>query len=209
MAKRDYGNSFPSVTQVLGVLRKIGLEIWFKNNTAQFCNEKSKKGKEIGTQIHECIQNHIDKQEVKLETQYAEEVTNALNSFMRFKKEHPEIKLKKAEIQITSEKYGYNGTLDCLGNNGKLVLVDWKTGECKERSEPKIYPEHIDQACAYVKAYNEEKKTNIKKAYVVVLAKDAISYGIREIEEQEIDESFENVFLSALKVYNYQKQKGR
>ena len=143
MAHRDYKKNYPSVTQIIGILRKIGLEIWFKNNTAEFCNAKSKKGKEIGIQIHEAIQAHIEEGKVKIETQYAEEVKNALDSFMKFKKEHLEIKLKKAEMQVVSEKHKYNGTLDCLGNDGALVLVDWKTGECKERTEPKIYPEHI------------------------------------------------------------------
>ena len=86
--RRDYGNDYPSVTQALGILRKIGLENWFKYNTAKFCNEESNKGKLIGTQIHEAIQSHIEKEEVKVETQYSEEVMNALNSFMLFKKEN-------------------------------------------------------------------------------------------------------------------------
>ena len=40
-----YTNKYPSVTTVLGVLRKLGLEMWFKNNTAQYCDEESRKGK--------------------------------------------------------------------------------------------------------------------------------------------------------------------
>ncbi len=49
MAKRDYDNSYSSVTQILGVLRKIGLEYWFKFNTAKFCDEESNRGKITGT----------------------------------------------------------------------------------------------------------------------------------------------------------------
>ena len=42
--RRQYNNDYGSVTQILNVLRKQGLENWFKYNTAQFCNEESKKG---------------------------------------------------------------------------------------------------------------------------------------------------------------------
>ena len=61
-----YDNKYPSVTQILCVLRKIGLEYWFKYNTAQFCDEESKRGIEVGTQIHEAIETHIRGKKVKV-----------------------------------------------------------------------------------------------------------------------------------------------
>lgn len=207
MGHRDYKKKYPSVTTILGILRKIGLEIWFKCNTAEFCDEKSRRGREIGKQIHEAIQSHIEEGKVKIETQYADEVKTALESFVKFKKEHPEIKLKKAEMQVTSEKHKYNGTLDCLGNDGIPVVVDWKTGECKGATEPKIYEEHIYQTAAYVSAYNEQEKKHIKKAYVVAFGKDAVGYNLRVVEETELGEAFNEVFLPALSIYNYQRGK--
>lgn len=205
MGHRDYKKGYPSVTTILGMLRKIGLEVWFKKNTAEFCDEKSRRGREIGIQIHEAIQAHIEEGKVKIETQYADEVKTALDSFMKFKKEHPEIKLKKAEMQVVSEKYKYNGTLDCLGNDGALAVVDWKTGECKEKMEPVIYDDNIYQVTAYVHGYNEQEKKNIQKAYIVVLAKDAVAYNLREVGRIELEKAFKRVFLPALSIYNYQK----
>src|SRR5487761_2567277 len=109
--RRDYQNDFPSVTQVLDVLRKIGLEFWFKKNTLEFITRESEKGKLVGTQIHEAIQSHIETDKIEIKTDYPDEVSNALKSFMLFKKEHPEIKLKRSEITLTSNEFGYNGTL--------------------------------------------------------------------------------------------------
>src|SRR3990167_1699138 len=86
MAKRNYDNDYPSVTTILGLLRKIGLEMWFKYNSAKFCDEKSNKGKLIGTQIHEAIQSYIETGTAKIETEYDKEVMNALNSFIAFLK---------------------------------------------------------------------------------------------------------------------------
>lgn len=208
MAKRDYQNDYPSVTQVLGILRKIGLENWFKFNTAAFCNEESRKGKEIGTAIHEAIQSHIEEKEVKIETQYGNEVMNALKGFMLFKKEHSEIKLKRSEMALTSLLFCFNGTMDVEGEIASVVVPgDWKTGKAKEADKPKIYDEHIYQVAAYLKMFNEVNKQNAKEAFIVVFAKDKVAYNYRLLTDKEINNAFSRVFLPCLSIYNYQKGK--
>lgn len=205
---RAYENSYPSVTQVLDVLRKIGLENWFKWNTPQFIKEASNKGKEIGTQIHNAIEAFILGQEVKVTTIYKNEVMNALNSFMLFRKEHPEITLQLSEVMMTSEQYKYNGTLDNISKIGdEVVVLDWKTGEAKAKERPDIYDEYVHQVSAYVMAYNEINHTDIKRAIIVSLAKDKVAYNYREITEKEIWESFSEVFLPALKIWYYKNKK--
>ena len=208
MANRNYQNDYPSVTQVLVILRKPGLENWFKYNSAQFCNAESSKGKQIGTEIHDAIQSHIEKREVKIETQYGEEVATALKSFMLFRKEHPEIKLIKSEIQLTSLIWGYNGTMDVSGRiEPDIVPGDWKSGKAKDEDKPKIYPEHIYQVASYLKVYNEVTHSEAKKAFIAVFAKDKVAYNYRLIEEQVINEVFDEVFLPCLKIHNYQRRK--
>ena len=213
LEKRSYKkkNAYPSVTQVLNVLRKAGLEYWFKINTAAFCDEKSAKGKEIGTQAHDAIQAHIEEREVKVETQYADEVMNALKSFMLFKKEHPEITLHKSEMEMTDEVHKYNGTLDvtaeiAIGDIAVVAVGDWKTGEAKDNPAPRVYDEHKAQLSAYIKAYNRINGQNVEKGFIVVLAKDKVAYALYVMEKDEIDAEFENVFLPALKISNYQRR---
>lgn len=206
--KRQYDNSYPSVTIVLGVLRKIGLEFWFKVNTAKFCDEESAKGKLIGTQIHEGIHSFIQTGEIKVKTEYSDEVTNALKGFVAFRKVHPEIKLTNSEIMMTSETYHYNGTLDCIAEeNGNLIILDWKTGNAKKKDKPDIYDEYKYQVAAYVKAYNEINKTNINRAIILSLAKDKIAYNEYPMDEREINDCFNEAFLPALKIWNYQNRK--
>ena len=205
--KRAYDNAYPSVTQVLDVLRKPGLEYWFKVNTPQYIEEKSARGKEIGTQIHQAIQDHIELREVKIETDYAVEVTNALKSFMLFKAEHPEILLHKSEMMLTHGVYKYNGTLDVRADMIDVpVIGDWKTGEAKLNDKPKVYDEHKTQLAAYIKAYNDVSKENIIRGFIVVMAKDKIAYDYYVMEAAEIDEQFNEVFLPALKISNYQRR---
>lgn len=208
MAKRDYQNEYPSVTEALGILRKIGLEEWFRIHTKKFCEEKSAKGKKIGTQIHKLIQDHIELNEMKIETQYPAEVTTAIKSFLLFKKEHPDIKFNLSEIAGTSEKYQYNFTVDCQVTwKGIEIIADWKSGECKKEDFPKIYDEHLYQVSAYVYGFNEIKKANIQQAFVVCFAKDKLAYTIRYLNKAEIDEYFNEAFLPALTIYKLQKRK--
>lgn len=207
-AKRNYQNNYPSVTTILGVLRKIGLEFWFKYNTAKFCDEKSERGKLIGTQIHEGIHSLIQTGEIRVKTEYSEEVTNALKGFVQFRKAHPEIKLVNSEIMMTSEAYKYNGTLDCIAEtNGELILMDWKTGEAKKKDKPDIYDEYKYQVAAYVYAYNEINKANIQKAIILSLAKDKVAYNEYTMQGMEIEDCFREAFLPTLKIWNYQNRK--
>ena len=205
--KRQYNNDYPSVTTILGVLRKIGLEMWFKFNTAAFCNAASEKGKLIGTQIHEAIENYIAKNKVEVSTEYAEEVTNALKGFMLFRKEHPEFFLEWSEEMLTSIIHGYNGTMDCRASkDGKVICFDWKTADAKKKDVPTIYDEYKAQVSAYVKAYNEVHNENCELAMIVCFAKDKIAYAMYTMEKEEIDGNFNEVFLPCLKIYNFQKR---
>ena len=205
-------SNLPHVTAVLGTLRKPGLEAWFKWNTAAFCDAESNRGKEIGKTIHQAIQQHIEDEEMKFETEYPDEVKNCLKGFFAFKKEYPKIKLKKAEMPIVSIKHGYCGTLDCIASeNGNLILIDWKSSKChvgekKETDIPKIYEEHEFQVSAYVMAYNEQEKANIEKAGILVLAKDKVTFNYMTLIKSALDERFVNVFLPALSIYNFQKK---
>ena len=212
--KKIYDNSYPSVTGVIDVLRKKGLEFYFKANLPEWLEAESKKNLSIGSTIHSLIQSHIEKEKIEIETEYLDEVKTALKSFFLFKKDFPQIKLKKAEISLTSEKWKYNGTCDCTGTEGtELLLVDWKTSKCdvgtkKEKEVPVIYPEHMYQAAAYVVAYNEQMKTNIERARIIAIAKDKICYNTIILLKKSMDEMFNEVFLPALRILSYQtKQK--
>lgn len=211
MAKkhRDYDNDYPSVTEILGVLRKIGLEMWFKHNTAAFCDEKSKRGREVGTQIHEAIQSYIETGLAKVETAYQEEVSNALKSFMSFKNSSPSIVLHRSELALTSLIHQFNGTIDCIGQiDGNPLLLDWKSSTLNKKGELDIYDEWRAQTSAYVHLYNEIFPDKaIDMAIIVVVAKDGISYLTYSLSRLEIDACFNEVFLPALKIWRFQHDK--
>lgn len=207
---RNYDNDFPSVTQLIGQLRAPALEYWFKIHTLKEINELSNRGKQIGTDTHLAIHYFIETGEAKIKTQYPEEVTNALKSFMLFRKERPEIVLKNAEIALTSQKYLFNGQLDCLAEKEKKDwLGDWKSQDIKDKDKPVIYDEAKIQVSAYCYLFNECRNKNIENAIIVALAKDKIAYNTYEMEKAEINGWFNEVFVPLLKIYNFRNKNGK
>lgn len=205
---RDYDNKYPSVTQILNVLRKPGLEQWFLSNTREYCNRMSKAGKQAGTDTHNAIQQYIENGIAKIESAYPDEVSNALNSFILFRKENPDILLSLSEVALTSEKYKYNGTIDAPH---PPMLGDWKTSNCKDKDKPDIYPEYKTQVAGYVYLWNENyPEKPIENAYIVALAKDKVAYNLYKMDRYEIEDEFNCMFLSSLTIWNYQhKKKGK
>ena len=204
--RRDYQNNYPSVTTVLSVLRARGLEEWFKRTPYDEILKQSARGKAIGTEIHSVIQSYIETGEAKIDTKYPEEVTNALKSFMKFRKDYPQIKLQRSEMALTSENYRFNGTIDCTADNGEILIADWKTGQAKDKESPAIYDEYKIQVSAYVYLHNETHEEKVNKAIIISVAKDKIGYEFYEMDMVEISDYFNEVFLPALKIYNYQRK---
>lgn len=210
MAKRkhrDYQNSYPSVTTIIGQLSSFALMHWFKITPYDEIIKQSARGKEIGKQMHECIQDFIETGTAKIETEYPQEITTALNSFQLFKKENPKYILKKSELALTSEKYNFNGQVDCICEvNGVLWIADWKSQNIKDKETPSTYDEYLTQVSAYVNLYNECMKENIENAVIVTLAKDKVAYKTYEMTKEEIDGHFNEIFLPLLKIWNYKNQ---
>lgn len=203
---RQYDNDYPSVTQILGVLRKIALERWFQYNDGKWCNKQSAIGRKVGTQIHDAIEQYITIGEAKVESEYKDEVMNALNSFINFRKDYPDVELRLSEVPLTSERHGYNGTID---SPNPPLLIDWKSGNCKDNDLPSIYDEHKYQVSAYVYLWEEINPNQpIEEAWIVCFAKDKVAYNVYIMTRQEIDDCFNKVFFPALTIYNYQKQGG-
>lgn len=191
---------YPSVTTILGILRKPGLEWWFKTHTAEWCDAESQKAKEIGNAIHEAIFNHIEKTGLDTDTNYPQEVQTCVESFLKFKSEYPQIVLHKSEQIVESKKYKYSGTLDCDGiEDGLPIILDWKTG----KEKLKIYDEAKYQAVAYACAKNEMDGTKIDRARVVCIGKDAVNYTTELVDGKDFKKCFK-IFKHLAAVYHLQ-----
>jgi ATP-dependent exoDNAse (exonuclease V) beta subunit len=185
MSKRDYNNDYASVTQIISMLTNYGLQSWFQRTPYNEIISESNKAKEIGTQIHDAIQDHINSQQVKLSTEYPQEVINIIKGFMQFKNDNPGIVFYNTETKLMSAKHRLNGTIDCIGIIGDThVLLDWKSARAGTKDVPDIYDSYLWQVSAYAVMLNEEMNIKVSKAMVVSFAKDKIAYNtIRKIDK--------------------------
>lgn len=202
MAKRKYDNKFPSVTGIISQLSSFGLMEWFKRTPYDQIIAEGKRAKEIGHDIHTAIQNYIETGNAAVDTSYPDEVVMALNSFVAFRKDFPAIKLMRSEKELTSLKHSYNGTIDCLGEG---ILLDWKSAKAGDKDKPAIYDEARIQCSAYVHLVNEMEGTNYDRAMIVSIAKDKVAYNTYEMNKEEIEGYFNNIFLPLLGIYNFKQ----
>lgn len=194
---------FHSVTQILGERRKIGLEFWYLYNTTEFCKAEGKKGREAGTAIHTLIEQHINGDEIKVDTPYMDEVTTGYKSFLLFKEEHPEYTFDETEVQLDCDEHKFSGKLDSFGKDKKdLTIFDWKGGQVK-KNKLTIYPSMVEQVCMYSVGAELQFKKKIKRAIVVMVARNEVRYALRVVERDEIQEVFEKVCLPAISIFNY------
>ena len=201
---RDYENKgLPSVTTIISQLSNYGLMEWFKRTPYDEIIRASRRGKQIGTDLHSAIENFINTGNAQVDTSYPDEILIALKSFVLFKKENPDVPLKISEKSLQSIKYQYNGTVDCLSDE---MVVDWKSSTCGEKDKPAIYDEAKIQVSAYCYLINEIEGTNFKKALIVSIAKDKIAYNTYKMDELEIRGYFNEIFLPLLGIYNFKKK---
>jgi hypothetical protein len=214
MPSRSYENYWPSVTEVLGLLRKPGLEQWFKNNTKEHCDKESQEAKDAGTSLHEsieyvikngCTQEAIAHEQMIYESNQLESPEGLISfrSFQRYLIDYPHYTYDECEIQLTSELYSYNGTIDCLGKSGNTipVIFDWKTGKAGKNQGPHIYDEYCIQAAAYAHLLEEMKGIKVEEAAIVSFAKDKLGYTVRTLNKRELFFLFDGLFLQVLAFY--------
>jgi len=106
---------YSSVTQILSERRKKNLEFWFLYNTPEFCKAEGTKGREAGTSIHKLIEQTIRGEDIEVDTEYEKEVTIGYESWLLFKKEHPEYTFEETEIQFDCDEHKFSGQIDCTG----------------------------------------------------------------------------------------------
>lgn len=115
-----------------------GSEIFELLEKARFNFRKvSQKALDIGSEVHNAIEMHLQNKAFKITTPQG---TQAYNAFLEWKKE---VDLKPISLEQTVWGDRWAGTLDFYGYyKDKLYVIDWKTSKA-------FYPEMRYQVAAY------------------------------------------------------------
>ena len=174
--------NYPSVTTVLGILKKEGLQKWrdsIGEKVAQWeMGRASRRGKATHTLVEQYIKNETPSiRDVlplglfKLLKPYVDQIDN----------------IHLLEAIMYSHKLTIAGQVDCVAEyNGKLSVIDFKTAN-KERQESWI-ENYFLQCTAYAIMYEEIFGTPIEQIVIMLASEDGTSQiFVKERKDYEQD----------------------
>ncbi len=199
------GSVVPSVTEILDVIPKPGLERWH-NWRGRMMIDTEVEVRSLaagGTLLHHAIECAI--RETKPDAAYVAEFAPAeqewarasYRQFLAWKKDHEVVPLLM-EHRMVSETMRCGGTLDLYAQvDGKFEIIDWK-------SSAKIRSSHLYQVAAY-RAMLEEEGTSVDEVRVLSFPRTGAKWS-----EYPLADTSEHlgVFLSALDLYRRLESKG-
>jgi hypothetical protein len=143
---------YPSVTQVINVLDKPGLCMWYgKLGTAE-CNKIKNEAAKFGTHVHTLIEHELTVAALPLDFEPTPEELACVTNFIEWYKTSNLTPISmEPEDAVISKTYGYQGTWDFIGRkDGTILVADWKTSN-------QLYDTVGLQLAAYAQLYGESQ----------------------------------------------------
>ena len=159
------GTRLPSVTTVLGWLKKDSLVEWRKKVGEEEANRISSKAARRGTKLHKVCENFLNNEEDYFGDSKDMGTLDLFNSIKPILEQNV-TDIYALEAPLYSEHLGLAGTVDCIAKwNGKRSAIDFKTAN-KTKREDWIHDYFMQCACYAVMF---EERTGISVPQLVVL----------------------------------------
>ena len=172
------GKAYPSITTVLSIRSKEGIEKWRESIGEKVANWEMGRAARRGKATHTLVEQYI-----KNETPSIRDVL-PLGLFRLLKPYLDQIdNIHCLETIMYSKKLTIAGQVDCIAEyNGKLAVIDFKTAN-KERKEDWI-ENYFLQTTAYSIMYEELFGKSIDQIVILLAAEDGtVQSYVREKKE--------------------------
>ena len=176
------GKNYPSVTTVLGIRKKEGLQKWRDAIGENVANWEMGRAARRGKAFHTLVEQYL-----KGETPSIRDVL-PIGLFKLMKPYIDQIdNIHLLEAIMYSPKLTIAGQVDCVAEyNGKLSVIDFKTAN-KERQESWI-ENYFLQCTAYAVMYEEIFDTPIEQIVIMLASEDGTSQiFVKERKDYEKD----------------------
>ena len=193
----------PAVSTILDIYQHPGLRNWYGRVGIVKAEQIRDQAGLWGSQAHSLIEYMMKGNKIDPATWAGipDPVKNSLRAWVRWL-QVTKFKPAQAEMVVYSLKYGYAGTLDAIGQFGKLWgMADWKTGKG-------LFPSALGfmQMAAYHRAFHETYPAHprIRQARLVGLNRETGDFqqGIRSATQITLDWHH---FTYAMKLWRYIK----
>lgn len=163
----DDGTRLPSVTTVLGAMKKDSIMKWRKRVGEAEANRISKMATGRGTNVHTLCERYLNNESL------GTIMPDALEMFQSLKPALNRIdNIHYQECALWSKQLGMAGRVDCIGEfDGKLSVIDFKTS-CKPKQLAHI-EDYFWQTSAYALMYEEMIGTPINDLVIIMAVEDS------------------------------------
>ena len=197
------GQNYPSITSVLSIRKKEGLEKWRESIGESVANWEMGRAARRGKATHTLVEQYL-----KNETPSIRDVL-PLGLFKLMRPYLDQIdNIHCLETVMFSDKLTVAGQVDCIAEyNGKLSVIDFKTAN-KERQEDWV-ENYFLQTTGYSMMYEEIFGKKIEQLVILIAAEDGTMTSFirdRKDYEQSLIESIDS-FYKYYKLQNESKVK--
>jgi len=188
------GTKLPSVTTVLGAMKKDAIMAWRKRVGEAEANRISKKATGRGTNVHSLCEKYLNNESL------GEMMPDAQEMFLSLKPLLNRINnIHYQEQALWSTQLGMAGRVDCIGEfDGQLSVIDFKTSK-KIKSKVQI-EDYFWQTSAYALMYEELIGRPINNLVIIMAVEDDQPLLFQEKTEHHIDG-----LVKAIQFYKNQK----
>jgi len=188
------GKAYPSITTVLGVQPKPGLDAWRKNVGEEAAKWEMARAARRGKTTHTLVEQYL-----KGETPSTRDVL-PLGLFALLKPYLKQIdNVHCLETILYSKKLTIAGQVDCIAEyNGKLSVIDFKTAN-KERNDAWNENYYI-QTTAYSLMYEELFGTPIEQIVILMASEDGAARAFVK-DRKEFEPKLEEAIKYFYKYY--------
>jgi CRISPR/Cas system-associated exonuclease Cas4 (RecB family) len=193
------GVEAPSVTQILGVIRKPFLENWRGRYGNAECDRIMMESQELGHRFHAAIEAYYQGHELPELGQREAEMFALFRGWALESKFEP----TELELHLESKKHHYHGTVDTFGRfeDGVIVVGDWKTSSS-------ISSDYGMQLAAYAAAFNETTGANVTEGFILRVDKKPGAKKPLEVKRFSNLPKYFEVFMHCKQVFDFANKKG-
>ena len=182
------GNAYPSITSILGMQPKSGIEEWRKKVGEEEADKIMKESSELGTMVHNLCEQYLYNYPLKCD--YPKEAISVFNR-LRFILGNID-NIYCLEAPLHSDILRVAGTVDCVAEyNGMLSVIDFKTSRKSKKEE--WIEDYFLQAFFYASAFYEMTGAVPEQIVILIAVRDTFEVQVFKKPISELD-----VYLSKL-----------
>lgn len=175
------GTNLPSVTTVLGAMKKDAIMAWRKRVGEDVANAISKKATSRGTNVHTLCERYLNNDPLGDIMPDAKEMFNDIKPLL-----NQINNIHYQEQALWSKNLGLAGRVDCIAEfAGTLSVIDFKTS--KKVKSVKDIEDYFWQTAAYALMYEELVGTPIDQLVIIMAVENSKPLLFVQKTEDHID----------------------